>query len=268
MGLMHEKDEKSNKAEDRLKEARKKIHELSVAYKQQLETIQNLPDSMKEVHAVLAMVIDEKDQIEHENAELRLDMAEKESELHRMQTELGVRHARLEESKRMIEELSDNLRSNERELGLLSDTLDDKLHDLERLKDIHHEETQILEGVTQERDNLRLQITELESRLEHLQADHNALVLERDELTLQLEEIDVDAYELEIEQLRQSVKLMGQQQQRRVDVVETLKTKLKEGEALYNRLKSHAEQQEEENPQFTTAAQSLSFGIEFDFSGR
>lgn len=246
LGLMQEREEQTHQAQERLQEARKKIHELSVAYKKQLETIQNLPDSMKEVQAVLSIIIDEKDQLEHENAELRLDMAEKESELHRLHTELGVRQARLEESKRMIEELSDNLRSNERELGLLSDTLDDKLHDLERFKDLHNEESQALEAMTQERDGLRLQLAELDARLEKLQADRNQAILERDELQVELDDIDVEAYDLEIEQLRQSVKLMGQQQQRRTQVVEELKEKLKEGENLYNRLKRHAEQQDAE----------------------
>ena len=59
-------------------------------------------------------------------------------------------------------------------------------------------------------------------------------------------EVDSDQFQLEIEQLRQSMQLMGAQQQRRNKTIEELKDKLKQGEQLYNRLKKYSEGQSQD----------------------
>lgn len=246
LGLMHEKEEQSEVLKQRLTSARQKIRALSVAYKKVLESNLNLPEDLIEFKEILDGLIEEKDLIEQENVNLRIDLADKESETRRLKTELGIRAERLEQAKRMIDELSQNLHKNERELGLLSETLDDKMHDLERVKSLHSEEQQILEEMTQERDSLRIRLSDSESEIEELKTLSNSLRFEKEQLEQQVESVDLPAYALEIEQLKQSLHLMNLQQQRRSQTVETLKSKLKEGEEIYKRLKRHTEAQEQE----------------------
>lgn len=244
LGLMHEKEEALKEARERLQQSRQKVHELSVAYKKQLELVQNLPEDLNDARQVLDSLLDDKDQIEHENVQLQLELADRSSEVSRLRKELEIRASRLQEAQKLIEDLSGELRKHERELSLLGETLSDKLLDIDRLKDLHDDKVQVLEITTIERDQLRMRLDELSTEVEHLRADQGGLIYERDQLQEKLSNIDVAAYELEIEQLRQAMQLMTQQQQRRVQALEQLKTKLKEGEELYARLKRHSEAQE------------------------
>lgn len=246
MSLIHEKEESLKDAQARLKHARQKIHELSVAYKKQLELSQSLPEDLSDARNVLETLLNDKDQIEHENVQLQIELADRNSEVSRLRKELEVRADRLREAQKLIEELAENTRKYERELGLLSETLDDKLRDIDRFRDLHDEKAQVLEATSQERDMLRLRLDELQGEVEALREDKGRLLYEREQLEDKLNHIDVAAYEFEIDQLRSSLQLVGQQQQRRSQTVEELKTKLKDGEALYDRLKRHAEAQERE----------------------
>ncbi len=244
LALMHEKEEALTEARERLKQSRQKVHELSVAYKKQLELAQNLPEDLGDARRILDGLIEDKDQIEHENVQLQLEVADRNSEVARLRKELEVRAQRLQEAQKLIEDLSGELNKHERELNLLGETLSDKLLDLDRLKDLHDDKVQVLEATSIERDQLRMRLDELESEVQHLRQDQGSLIYERDQLQDKLSNIDVGAYELEIEQLRQALQLTGQQQQRRAQAIEQLKTKLKEGEDLYARLKRHSESQE------------------------
>ncbi|MEZ0367754.1 MAG: hypothetical protein ACAI44_01570, partial [Candidatus Sericytochromatia bacterium] len=132
------------------------------------------------------------------------------------------------------------------ELGLLSETLSDKLKDLDNLKDLHDEKAQVLEATAQERDQLRMRLSDLQAELENLREEKGRLLYAKEQLEEQVAHIDVAAYELEIAQLRQSMQLMTQQQQRRSQTVEQLKAKLKEGEDIYSRLKRHSDKQEQD----------------------
>lgn len=246
LGLIHEKEEQSAEAQKRLNSARQKIRELSVAYKKLLESNLNLPEDLVEIKNVIDGLIEEKDLVEQENAHLQIDLADRDSEIKRLRTELSIRAERLEQAQKMIDELSQHLNKNERELGLLSETLEDKMHDLERIKDLHDEDQQVLEELTQERDSLRTRVADMQSEMEELRHSKNQLLFAKEQLEEQLESLDVPSYDLEIEQLKKSLHLMGLQQQRRTQTVETLKEKLKDGENLYKRLKKHAETQEQE----------------------
>ncbi|PKL76771.1 MAG: hypothetical protein CVV27_08550, partial [Candidatus Melainabacteria bacterium HGW-Melainabacteria-1] len=245
LALMHEKEEALEQGKEKLKAARQKIHELSVAYKKQLEMAQYLPEDLSDARDVMGTLIEEKDRIEHENVQLQIELADRNSETARLRKELEVRALRLQEAQKLIEDLSEALRKHERELGLLSETLSDKLKDLDRLKDLHDEKVQVLEETMQDRDRLRLRLSELQNEVEALREDKGRLLYAREQLEEQLQGIDVAAYQLELEQLRQSLQLMGQQQQRRSQAVEELKSKLKQGEELYMRLKRHADAQEQ-----------------------
>lgn len=244
--LMHEKEEQLESLRERLKVSRQKIHELSVAYKKQLEMTTHLPEDLSDATRVMESLLDEKDLIEHENAQLQMELADRSSEVFRLRKELEVRAARLQEAQKLIEELAQNLQKNERELSLLGETLEDKLQDLEKLKDLHDEDQQVLEMTLQERDQLREKLSELRSEVESLREEKAHLLYAKDQLEQKLENIDLAAYQFEIDQLRQAMQLMTQQQQRRGQSLEELKAKLKEGEALYQRLKRHAETQEKE----------------------
>ncbi len=246
MGLFHEKVELLQKNQERLKNARQKINELSMAYKKQLEKILHLPEDLQHAQELLESLIDQKDLIEHDNLRLHLEQADKQSEIKRLQIELQVRADRLEHARRLIEELSGSLRSNQRELSLLSETLEDKLLDLDRIQDLHDGDSQVLEEVLQERDQLRLELSEQEEVIAQLQSDKSQLQAQKEAAEGQLQDVDMQSYQLEVEQLRQSLKLMGLQQQRRTQTVENLKTKLEESEVLYGKLKRHAEKQERE----------------------
>lgn len=246
LALLHEKEESLEQSRDRLKAARQKIHELSVAYKKQLEVSHHLPADLDDARTVIGSLIDEKDRVEHENVELSIELADKTSETARLRKELEVRAQRLEEAQHLLEELSEALRQHERELGLLSETLTDKLGDLDRIRDLHDEKARVLEITTQERDFLRTRVADLQTEADLLRDEKLLLREAKLQLEAQLASIDVAAYQLEIEQLRQSMQLMGQQLQRRTQTAETLKTKLKEGEELYNRLKRHSDTQQQD----------------------
>jgi len=245
LALMHEKEEQMQIAQTRLKEARAKLHELSVAYKKQLETLQHLPPDLQEVREVLELIIGEKDQVERENGQLHIALADRDSEIQRLRKELEIRSDHLHQAQHMIAELGSSLHKNERELGLLSETLEDKLHDLDRIKDLHNEDQRVLTEVLQERDELKLQWAELQEAHEALKLEQAELKQAHQQLQSQWAELDLEAQQLELEQLRQSLQLTGLQQQRRAKALETLKQKFKEGEALYQRLKKHAETQEQ-----------------------
>ena len=61
-----------------------------------------------------------------------------------------------------------------------------------------------------------------------------------------LEGIDIQDYELQIEQLKQSLQVMGSQQQRKQQAIQTLKEKLQQGADLYEKLKRHVEGKDRE----------------------
>lgn len=246
LALLHEKEESLEQARDRLKAARQKIHELSVAYKKQLEVSHHLPADLEDARTVIGSLIDEKDRVERENVELSIELADKSSETARLRKELEVRAQRLEEAQHLLEELSEALRQHERELGLLSETLTDKLGDLDRIRDLHDEKARVLEITTQERDFLRTRVADLQTEADLLRDEKRLLREAKLQLETQLASIDIAAYQLEIEQLRQSMQLMAQQLQRRTQTAETLRTKLKEGEELYNRLKRHSDAQQQD----------------------
>lgn len=246
LGLMHEKDENLKEARERLRASRERLRELSVLYKKQLELGQHLSSDPAETRSLLKNLIDEKDQIEHENGQLQITAADQRSEIQRLRKELELRAQRLEQAQQMIEQLGQELQRSERELGLVSETLSDKLHDLERIQDLHSEDQQALEAAIQERDVLRQRVSELDQEREQVRHEQEQLGQERMLLEQRLAQIDVSAYELEIEQLKQSLQLVSLQQQRRSQTVEALKGQLQERQAIYERLKRHADAQEKE----------------------
>lgn len=246
LGLLHEKDETLKETRERLKSSRERLRELSVLYKKQLELGQHLSSVPSETRALLQNLIDEKDQIEHENGQLQIAQADLRSEIQRLRKELELRANRLEQAQKMIDQLSQELQRSERELGLVSETLSDKLHDLERIQDLHSEDQQALEAAIQERDILRQRVNELEQDREQVRHEKEQLAQERMLLEQRLAQIDVSAYELEIEQLKQSLQLVSLQQQRRAQTVEDLKKQMQERQEIYDRLKRHADQQEKE----------------------
>ena len=128
----------------------------------------------------------------------------------------------------------------------MGETLEDKLLDLDRIKDLHDEDQQVLEATSQERDQLRLRLADLHMELEALREEKSHLLYAKDLLEQQLERIDIEAYQLEIDQLRQSLQLMTQQQQRRSQTIEDLQKKIKESDQLYQKLKRHAEAQDKD----------------------
>ncbi|MGV3525586.1 MAG: hypothetical protein ACO1RX_15255 [Candidatus Sericytochromatia bacterium] len=246
LGLMHEKDENLKEARQRLKSSRERLRELSVLYKKQLELGQHLATDPAENRSLLTHLIDEKDQIEHENGQLQITLADQRSEIQRLRKELELRAQRLEQAQKMIDQLGQELQRSERELGLVSETLSDKLHDLERIQDLHSEDQQALEAAIQERDLLRQRVSELDQEREQVKHEQVQLSQERLLLEQRLAQIDISAYELEIEQLKQSLQLVSLQQQRRSQTVEDLKGQLQERQAIYERLKRHADAQEKE----------------------
>ncbi len=243
MVLGHEKEEQNKKLRDQMKNAREKLRSLSVAYKKLNEKVDNLPASLEEAQSIIQALIDAKDEIEHANLNLNLDKAERSSEIHRLYQELNTRAERLTQAQTLIEELAEELKKHQREMALLSETLEDKLTDLEFAQDLHDEDQQVLVSITQERDLLRLEMEQLKDTSDLLREDKARLAFENQSLEEKIETLDVDQFQLEIEQLRQSMQLMGAQQQRRNKTIEELKEKLKQGEQLYNRLKKHSEGQ-------------------------
>lgn len=243
MSMNHAQREQNETLKAQIKSARTRVHELSVAYKKLNEKVDNLPHSLSEAQAMIAALIDAKDEIEQANLNLNLDNAERNSEIQRLYKELNMRAERLNEAQNMIEELAEELQRHQREMALLSETLEDKLADLEYAQDIHDEDQQVLLQITQERDQLRLEMEQLKDHLDVLREDKARLAFEKQNLTEELEKMDIEQFQLEIEQLRQSLQLMGTQQQRRNKTIEELKDKLKQGEELYHRLKNHSESQ-------------------------
>lgn len=243
MQLQHAKEEQNKKLREQMQNARLKLRELSVAYKKLNEKVDNLPSNLEEAQQIIAALIEAKDEMEQANLGLNLDKAERSSEIQRLYKELNTRAERLTQAQQMIEELAEELQRHQREMNLLSETLADKLSDLEFAQELHDEDQQVLIQMTQERDQLRLEMEHLRDNLELLREDKAKLAFEKRSLEEKLSELDVDQFQLEIEQLRQSLQLMGAQQQRRNQTIEELKDKLKQGEQLYNRLKKHSEGQ-------------------------
>lgn len=246
MVLSHEKEEQNKKQREQINTARKQLRELSIAYKKLNEKVDNLPASLEEAQSIIHALIEAKDEIEHVNLNLNLDKAERNSEIHRLYNELNTRAERLTQAQNMIEELAAELKKFQREIVLLSETLEDKLTDLDLAQDLHDEDQQVLISITQERDQLRLEMEQLKDHLDLLREDKAKLAFEKQSLEEKMEALDADQFQLEIEQLRQSMQLMGAQQQRRNKTIEELKEKLKQGEQLYKRLKKHSESQSEE----------------------
>lgn len=243
MQISHEKEEQNKKLRDQMKNARLKLRELSVAYKKLNEKVDNLPANLEEAQQIIAALIEAKDEIEQANLGLNLDKAERSSEIQRLYKELNTRAERLNQAQQMIEELAEELQRHQREMALLSETLEDKLSDLEYAQELHDEDQQVLVQITQERDQLRLEMEHLRDSLDQLREDKARLAFDKRNLEEKLADLDADQFQLEIEQLRQSLQLMGAQQQRRNQTLEELKDKLKQGEQLYNRLKKHSEGQ-------------------------
>ncbi len=246
LSVAHGKEEQNKKLRENLKDARLKLRDLSVKYKKLTEKVAHLPADLQEAQQMIDELINAKDLAEQANVDLSLDKAERSAEVKRLHKELRARSDRLKQAQRMIEELAENLKTYQREMAELSATLEDKMLDLEYAQDLHDEDQQVLTEITQERDLLKLEMEQLKESLDNLRDDKARLAFENQNLETQLADMDVEKYQLEIDQLRQSLQLMGNQQQRRAQVVEELKDKLKQGEQLYNKLKSHSEGQSRE----------------------
>ncbi|PIQ23397.1 hypothetical protein COW36_15850 [bacterium (Candidatus Blackallbacteria) CG17_big_fil_post_rev_8_21_14_2_50_48_46] len=246
LGVLGEREQQLDETRNRLSQSRVKLRELSVAYKRQLELGLNMPDDLIEARNLLEHLIADKDVVEQENAQLQVELGDKHSEINRLRKELETRATHLQESERRLEEREKELKKLRLELELVGDTLSDKLMDLDRLSRTHSEDTLALEELIQERDQLKTRLLDLETRIEALNEEKALLLFEKDTLAEKLEGIDIQDYELQIEQLKQSLQVMGSQQQRKQQAIQTLKEKLQQGGDLYEKLKRHVEGKERE----------------------
>lgn len=241
IAILGEREQLLKETRTRLSQSRQKLREISIAYKQALELGVNMPDDLIAARRLLEHLIADKDSIERENAQLQVELGDKQSEIHRLRKELETRAQHLQEADHRIEELEKELKKLRLELELLGETLSDKLLDLDRLSHAHSEDTLAMEGLMQERDVLKVQLQELEDRLQQQEEARALLLFEKEALAEKLEAIDVQDYELQIEQLRQSVQVMGVQLQRKQQAIETLKQKLQQGADLYEKIKHQVE---------------------------
>lgn len=244
LGLLSEREAQLQTTRERLSLNRQKLRELSIAYKQQLELGQNHPANLSEATDLIRHLVSDKDEIERDNAHLQIALSDKESEINRLRKELETRTLHLQESDHRLEEMDKELKKLRLELELVGDTLSDKLLDLDRLSTAHSEDALALEGLMQERDVLKQSLLDSETQIQSLQEDKARLLFEKELLAEKLEKIDVQDYELQIEQLKQSLQVLGAQQQRKQENITSLKEKLQQGAELYEKLKRLVEKKE------------------------
>jgi chromosome segregation ATPase len=244
LNLISEREQWLQDSRDKLSKNRQKLHELSVAYKRELELGQNLPADLSQARDLMGHLIADKDDIERENAQLQIALADHNSEINHLRKELEMRALANQESDYRIEGLEKELKKLRLELELVGDTLSDKLLDLDRLSQSHSEDSLALEGLMQERDSLKLSLLDSELHLEQISEENARLLFEKESLAEKLETIDIQDYELQIEQLKQSLQVVGAQQQRKQEATLILKEKLKQGAELYEKLKRQVESKE------------------------
>ncbi|MGE3724334.1 MAG: hypothetical protein AB7I41_02195 [Candidatus Sericytochromatia bacterium] len=244
LGLLSEREQLLQETRERLSLNRQKLRELSIAYKQQLEIGQNNPADLSEAHDLIRHLISDKDEVERENAHLQVELSDKSSEINRLRKELETRAQHLQESDHRLQEMEKELKKLRLELELVGDTLSDKLLDLDRLSSTHSEDSLALASLMQERDILKQSLLDTENQMQQLQEDKAYLLFEKETLAEKLEKIDIQDYELQIEQLKQSLQVVGAQQQRKQEALNSLKEKLQQGAELYEKLKRHVEKKE------------------------
>jgi chromosome segregation ATPase len=244
LGLLSEREQLLQETRERLSLNRQKLRELSIAYKQQLEIGQNNPTDLSEAHDLIRHLISDKDDVERENAHLQVELSDKSSEINRLRKELETRALQVQESDHRLEEMEREFKKLRLELELVGDTLSDKLLDLDRLSSTHSEDSLALESLMQERDFLKQSLLDTENQMQQLQEEKAHLLFEKESLAERLEKIDIQDYELQIEQLKQSLQVVGAQQQRKQEALNSLKEKLQQGAELYDKLKRLVEKKE------------------------
>ncbi len=244
LGLLSEREQLLQETRERLSLNRQKLRELSIAYKQQLEIGQNNPTDLSEAHDLIRHLISDKDDVERENAHLQVELSDKSSEINRLRKELETRALQVQESDHRLEEMEREFKKLRLELELVGDTLSDKLLDLDRLSSTHSEDSLALESLMQERDILKQSLLDTENQMQQLREEKAHLLFEKESLAERLEKIDIQDYELQIEQLKQSLQVVGAQQQRKQEALNSLKEKLQQGAELYDKLKRLVEKKE------------------------
>lgn len=244
LGLLSEREQLLQETRERLSLNRQKLRELSIAYKQQLEIGQNNPADLSEAHDLIRHLISDKDDVERENAHLQVELSDKSSEINRLRKELETRALHVQESDHRLEEMEKEFKKLRLELELVGDTLSDKLLDLDRLSSAHSEDSLALESLMQERDILKQSLLDTENQMQQLREEKAHLLFEKESLAEKLEKIDIQDYELQIEQLKQSLQVVGAQQQRKQEALNSLKEKLQQGAELYEKLKRLVEKKE------------------------
>jgi chromosome segregation ATPase len=244
LGLLSEREQLLQETRERLSLNRQKLRELSIAYKQQLEIGQNNPTDLSEAHDLIRHLISDKDDVERENAHLQVELSDKSSEINRLRKELETRALHVQESDHRLEEMEKEFKKLRLELELVGDTLSDKLLDLDRLSSAHSEDSLALESLMQERDILKQSLLDTENQMQQLREEKAHLLFEKESLAEKLEKIDIQDYELQIEQLKQSLQVVGAQQQRKQEALNNLKDKLQQGAELYEKLKRLVEKKE------------------------
>lgn len=244
LGLLSEREQLLQETRERLSLNRQKLRELSIAYKQQLEIGQNNPADLSEAHDLIRHLISDKDDVERDNAHLQVELSDKSSEINRLRKELETRALHVQESDHRLEEMEKEFKKLRLELELVGDTLSDKLLDLDRLSSAHSEDSLALESLMQERDILKQRLLDTENQMQQLREEKAHLLFEKESLAEKLEKIDIQDYELQIEQLKQSLQVVGAQQQRKQEALNSLKEKLQQGAELYEKLKRLVEKKE------------------------
>lgn len=247
LSLMGEQQKRIDEQNNRLDEAKHKLHDLSVAYKQQLELNAHLPDDWAEVREQMALLIAEKDSVEHENGSLAIELQDKLSEINRLRKELEARHITLEDLERTNQAQQERLERLQNELSLLGDTLSDKLQDLELLQEDQDSHEIMMAELISDRDRYKLRNEDLENRIMTLFQQKESLQADKLQLQEKLAAINEERYQFQIEQLKQSVQMLNTEQQKRSGAIAELKTKLQQGADLYDRLKRLTENKDREN---------------------
>lgn len=245
LNLIAEKDESINNKDVKLADQKEKIKDLSVSLKKHIEMIQCLPENLQDAQQTISALIDQKDELEHENGVLRLELATKVSEINMLKRDIEDKQRRLLEYNQQLltaERDTDNLIQ---ELKRLSETLSQKMEEITMVNTNHDEIQQNLQKMILERDQDKQALSDVQDQLQLSHLKNQQLTFDKETLQEQVDKFEAAQYEFKLQQLSRSLQMMHADQQKKQEQVKRLTEQARYAVQLGERLKQESERKDE-----------------------
>lgn len=243
--LLAEKDETIKNKDIKLADQKDKLRELSISLKKHIEMIQCLPENLQDAQQTIGLLIEQKDKLEHENGELRLDVTTKISETNMLKRDIEDKQQRLLEYNQQLLTSERDTANLSQELKRLSETLSQKIEEIAMTNANHDEMQQNLQNMLLERDQDKQALSDLQDQLQLSHIKNQQLAFDKEILQEQVDKFEAAQYEFKLQQLSRSLQMMHTDQQKKQEQIKRLTEQARYAVQLGERLKQESERKDE-----------------------